>query len=704
LPLVLLADDDAAARLILREAIVQTECEVVEAENGAQAVDLFEACRPDLVILDVMMPVMDGYEACRRVRAAPGGETVPVLMLTGLDDLESILRAYEAGATDFATKPVNWMVLSQRVRYMLRMGHALAALVESEARLAEAQRMAGLGNWEWDIPNNRLHWSDEIYHLLGYAVQSFDPGMESFLDRVHPDDLETVKTAIDQALRGAAPCNISLRTLQPDGGSRVLHARGEVARDADGRALRMSGTIQDVTERQRAEDRIRFLAYYDTLTQLPNRQLFAEQLELLLAAARRHGRKIAVLYLDIDRFKYINDTLGHGAGDQLIRQVAQRLQQCLRDTDRLTHGQPEAADSRLARLGGDEFTITLSEITRADDVAKVASRVLDSVTQPFSLNRHDVIVTASVGISLFPDDSASAEALLMNADTAMYHAKESGGNAYAFFSHAMNVDAAGRLALENRLRRALERREFLLHYQPQVDIASGRVIGAEALIRWQHPEVGMVPPDKFIPLAEETGLIVPIGEWVLREVCAQIMAWLAAGLPPVRVAVNFSARQFRDRKLLDTLRQAIAESGVDPQRLEMEITESAIMHNPVEAIATLDAVKAMGLNIAVDDFGTGYSSLGYLQRFPLDVLKIDRSFIRDIVADPDDAAITSAIVALARKLDIRTVAEGVETDDQLAILRQYGCDLMQGYLFSKPLPAQDFAAMLADPAARRSAT
>jgi diguanylate cyclase (GGDEF)-like protein/PAS domain S-box-containing protein len=693
--LVLLADDDIAARLILREAIEQAGCEVVEAENGAQAIDIHLARRPDLVILDVMMPILDGYDACRRIRGADGGATVPILMLTGLDDTDSIKRAYEVGATDFATKPVNWVVLGQRVRYMLRMGQVLADLVESRARLAHAQQMARLGNWEWDIVADRLHWSDEVFRLFGFEVNAVVPQVEAFMDRIHPEDRERVRDAIEHALRDDAPYNLDHRVLLPDGGLRILHAQGSVTRDAEGRAVRMSGTTQDVTERQQAENRIRFLAYYDTLTKLPNRQLFAEHLNRLLASARRHQRRVAVLYMDLDRFKYVNDTLGHSAGDHLLRQVAQRLQHSLRDSDLVAHAGLDEIEKSLARLGGDEFTVTLSEAGRSDEVAKVASRVLDIVSQPYRLEGQDVTVTASLGISLFPEDGDNVETLLMNADTAMYHAKDSGRNAYAFFSHGMNVDAAARLALENRLRHALDRREFMLHYQPQVDIAGGRLVGAEALIRWYHPELGLVPPDKFIPLAEETGLIVDIGNWVLREACAQATAWQAAGLPPIRVAVNISARQFRDKTLVEVVRRVLAETGLDADRLELEITESAIMHNPGEATAILDTLKAMGLHIAVDDFGTGYSSLAYLKRFPIDVLKIDRSFIRDIVTEPDDAAITSAIVALARKLDIKTVAEGVETDDQVAILRQYGCHLLQGFLFSKPLPPVDFAARLA---------
>jgi len=703
-PVVLVADDDMASRLLVRESLEQAGLQVVEAENGLEAVARFSENQPQLVLLDVVMPEMDGYATCAALRKLPGGQAVPILMLTGLDDVESINRAYEMGATDFATKPINWLILRHRVRYMLRAGQVLDELQRSQSRLTTAQRTARLGNWEWDLVSGRGHWSAEVYRLLGFEPGEFRPDYGKFIERVHPDDRGAINAAVEAAQTAGTSYAVDYRLTLPDGLIRHLHVQGLVDSDADGRPVLMLGTVQDISERKQSEERIRNLAYYDSLTHLPNRQLYNEQLNFALSSARRHTSKVATVLFDLDHFKRINETLGHSVGDRLLVAVAERLRQCVRDYDAVSR--PEADSGKggttLARLGGDEFILAMADIDRVEDAAKAAHRLIQAMQAPFRLDEHEIVVTASIGISLYPDDGADAETLLKNADSALYHAKDAGRNNYQFYNQSMNDRAFARLSLEGSLRRALENQEFLLHYQPQVDAQSGAIIGAEALIRWRHPDLGLVSPLDFIPLAEESGLIVPIGEWVLQTACTELKAWQAAGNGTLRMAVNLSGRQFRQQDLVETVQRAISAAGIAPQSLELEITESMLMQDATETTRLLDNLKALGVKLSVDDFGTGYSSLSYLKRFPLDALKIDRSFIRDIASDPDDAAITTAILAMAGGLGLEVVAEGVETMEQLGFLRSRNCQMIQGYLFSKPLPSEEIRALLREQTAGKT--
>jgi PAS domain S-box-containing protein len=696
-PLILVADDDTTVREVVREALLHAGYAVEEARDGQEAVARFERLDPDLVILDVRMPRMDGFQACAELRSRPGGDTVPILILTGLDDLESITRAYEAGATDFASKPFNLIVLGHRVRYMLRARRTLEELRRSQVRLASAQRIARLGHWERDVRTNEMAWSDEIYRLFGLEPGSCAPSQETYLNLVHPEDRERVVRADEEALAGVKPYNLDLRIRTGDGEVRFLHDQAEIVPDEHGRPARMAGTLQDITDRKRAEEQIRLLAYYDGLTRLPNRVLSMERLKLALENARRQSRTLAVLFLDLDQFKRINDTLGHGAGDRLLQGVAERLKKCLRSSDTIARGDPldplDPSDT-IARLGGDEFIISLTDIARGEDAGRVAERILDALNEPFRLGEQDVLIGGSIGISLFPHDGADVEALLRNADAAMYHVKDSGRGAFQFYNQSMNAAARERLALEGRLRKALERGELLLHFQPQVDTDSGAIVGAEALVRWKHPDLGLVSPAQFIPLAEETGLILPIGEWVLRTACAQGKAWQEGGHGGLHVSVNLSGRQFRQQPLVSVVSRVVGETGFDPRHLELELTESVLMRDAEETVKTLDGLKALGLRISVDDFGTGYSSLSYLTRFPIDILKIDRSFVREIVTGRGEAAITSAIIAMAQGLDLGVVAEGVETEKQMAHLRRRGCRMMQGFLFGRPVPAEELTRTL----------
>jgi diguanylate cyclase (GGDEF)-like protein len=440
-------------------------------------------------------------------------------------------------------------------------------------------------------------------------------------------------------------------------------------------------------ERERAaqEERIRHQAYHDALTGLPNRASFTEHLEESMRRAKRAGWPLALLFLDLDLFKRVNDSLGHDAGDRLLRVAAERIRRSVREAD------------MLFRMGGDEFTVLLEDVRGPEEAAMVATRVLEGIAEPLQLQHHEIAVTASIGIALYPRDDVVGERLVKSADTAMYRAKELGRNRYAFFAREMNERVESQLLMEQALRRALKNKEFVLHFQPRVSATSGRATGAEALLRWKHPEWGVVEPARFVPLLEETGLVVPVGAWVLAEACRQAAAWQSSGLPPLRVSVNLSSRQFRSEALFDAVSEALRASQLAPQLLELELTESLLIENVEHAMGVMGKLKAIGVAISIDDFGTGYSSLGYLKRFPIDSLKIDRSFVRDIATSPKDAAIVKAISALARSLGIGLIAEGVEEPWQVEFLRARHCTEMQGYLFSKPLAAEELPAALARP-------
>ncbi len=564
-PLVLLVDDDPMIRLLVRETLQQKGFVVEEAENGKIALGVMETCQPDVILLDVLMPEMDGFETCRALRELPQGEHVPIMMMTGLDDLESINHAFETGATDFITKPLNYAILGHRVRYLLRTMLAFEGLRKSKK---------------------------EIHHL----------------------------------------------------------------------------------------------AFYDALTNLPNRRLFSDRLQQAVEVARRTDSLAGVLFIDIDNFKRINDSFGHSIGDKLLRTVASQIVNCLRRSDSVCRDADEEVVS-VARLGGDEFTVLLSQLEKAEDAARVARRVLDAISVPLMLGTEDIVVTPSIGISVYPYDGDDVEALVKNADTAMFHAKKQGKNNYQFYTNSMSNSAVERMTLETALRKALSKEQFRLHYQPKIDLGNGKVVGLEALIRWEHPEMGLISPADFIPLAEDSGLIVPIGEWVLRTACSWMSNWQQAGHQSLRIAVNLSACQFRQTALNEMVRRVLQDAGLDARWLELELTESVIMDDIQTSSIVLRSLKEMGVHVSMDDFGTGYSSLSMLKRLPLDTLKIDQSFVRDITTDADDAAIIDAIISLAHSLRLRVIAEGVETRGQLEFLRSRGCDEAQGYLYAHPMDA-----------------
>jgi diguanylate cyclase (GGDEF)-like protein/PAS domain S-box-containing protein len=555
------------------------------------------------------------------------------------------------------------------------------ALKESEEQFRQLAHNIPQVFWMTDIDQKQLIYFSPAWETVsGQALAQVKSNPRSWLDAVHPEDRERVRAGRARAADGSY--DELFRVVRPDGTVRWLHDRAFPVRDESGKAYRIAGIAEDVTERKLAEQQLTHLAHYDVLTNLPNRALFYDRLKQALAQAKRNEWIVAVMFIDLDRFKGVNDTMGHAVGDQLLRQVSSRLSRSVR------------AGDTVGRLGGDEFAIVMSGLTCANDANLVAQKIMTTFNAPFTLEDTDTYVTASIGITLYPDDGTGHDMLIKNADAAMYRAKDAGRNSYRFYTPEMNARALEILSVQNSLRRALDRDEFLLYYQPKASLADGSIVGVEALLRWRHPRRGLVSPAEFIPVLEETGLIVQVGQWVIGTACAQINAWRRAGIEPVPVAVNLSARQFQSVDLSDSIIAALENWGVEPRLIELEITESSLMRNADGAVVTLERLRSYGLKVSIDDFGTGYSSLAYLKRFPLHALKIDRSFVSDISSVSDDAPIIRAVISMAHSLGLRVVAEGVETETQLSFLAAHGCDEIQGYYFSRPVAAEDCAILL----------
>jgi diguanylate cyclase (GGDEF)-like protein/PAS domain S-box-containing protein len=562
-----------------------------------------------------------------------------------------------------------------------RRKQAEQALRESEAHLRLAMEAAQMGMWYWEAETDRFVYSEGLAALFGLAANAPMVDYRVLQRRLHPEDRELFEATMRHAVKQGADFQVDYRVTWDDGSVHWVSNRGQVHRSPDGRALRVIGAGMDITDRKLAEQRIAHMAHHDALTGLPNRVLLRDRIQQAIAQAHRNDAQLAVLFLDLDRFKTINDSLGHQLGDRLLQSVASRILVCVREGD------------TVSRVGGDEFVIVIPGVSAAGDASAVAAKILEVLSSAFHLNGNDLHVNASIGISLYPADGLDAETLMRNADTAMYHAKDSGRANFQYFTQHMNVAAQQRLSLENALRRALENGEFEVHYQPLYDLRDRSITGFEALVRWSPPGREMVMPSEFIAAAEESGLIVPLGEWVLREALRQARTWQSAGRP-LMIAVNVSALQLSRPSFVERLRGLIEQTGIDAALVELEVTEGVIIEGAGDARESLDRIAAFGVGIAIDDFGTGYSGLAYLKRLPINTVKIDQSFVRDLTVDPDDAAIVTAIVAMSKSLGVDVVAEGVETEEQLAELKALGCHRAQGYLLAPPMPAAAITKLL----------
>jgi len=843
--LVLVVDDDTTVRMVAREILEQADFTVEEATNGQEALEVFSRIQPDIILLDISMPKMDGFEVCTRLRKKQKGEDIPILMVTGTNDLESINRAYEVGATDFITKPINWLILNQRVRYMLRASSAFHQLQKSKITLSKAQQIARLGSWEMDIESEQFVCSEELNRIYGLNSQSSIDHYEAFLKFVHPDEQEYISRLFVRSFEQGRPFQADHRIISNNGTERIVSQQVEVSLNEEGQVVQLTGTIQDITERKRSElleiDRSRVMemilqgeapntimlelmriierqrpgtscsvclrrdnklhvegalhlpqdfilaidgqlikpdmgccsaaAYYgdtvtvpditksiywknsrdfaltnnlkaciavpifsgkgqvlgsiglyyqknytsddsdrhlleilsqlvaiaterhklteqlfhithhDGLTGLPNRSLFQDQLGQGIALASRLEEKMAIVYIDLDRFKYINDSYGHHIGDLFLKQVAERVHNITYDNDNIP----------FARLGGDEFVLLLKNTSR-QAITKFVTKLLNLLTTPVKIEDYELHISASIGISVYPDDGLDSVTLQRKADIAMYFSKNHGGNRYTFFTSELHQTVIERLQLENEMRKSLERKEFQLHYQPQFRLDSQELIGVEALLRWNHLELGLISPAKFIPIAEETGLIVPLGTWVLQKACEQNAMLQKNEFRPFKVGVNVSAIQLREPDFFNVVQEALQTSGLAPQWLELEVTETALIQSLERVTKCFVALRKFGVSIAVDDFGTGYSSLAYLKGLPIDYLKVDRSFVNDIgtlnKSSKQAQALMKTIVNLARDLDLKLVAEGIETLEQCNFLQEAGFDIGQGFYFQKPMSEQ----------------
>ncbi len=683
-PLVLVADGDPTIRLLARAALESLGLAVAEAAAGDEALRAFARQRPALVLLGVPLQGLDGFAVCEALRLEHGALDLPIVMMTGHDDTPAMDRAFEVGATDFVTKPVPWKALGQRVRHLLRGNAALFDLRRSRGQLERAQQLAQMASFEIELATDDVTASETLRSLAGFAPDEALT-LDALLGRVHAEDLEGALAALRRAREGVVEVPSQIRISAGARGPRVLQMAAGLVFDSDSIPTALELMVQDVTESQAVYQQASFLAYHDPLTGLGNRALFRGQLDAAIARGTRDGTRVGVLYLDLDHFKRVNDTLGHSAGDRLLLIVAERLRRCIRSSDGVARV-TETDNGLISRLGGDEFTVVFPGITDAYDLAEVARRFQRVLGEPFELDGRQVLIRASIGIAVWPLDGADSEQLLRNADAAMYSAKERGRNDFQFYSQSLNEAALRRLELEGRLRFAAERGELELHFQPRVAGATGAITGFEALLRWRDPERGMVMPGDFIAVAEETGLIVPIGDWVLRRACETVRRWDDAGLPPATLSVNVSARQLRGEGFVANVRAYTRELGIDPRRLEVEITESTLVGATESMIGALAALRELGVRIAIDDFGTGYSCLGYLRTLPVDTLKVDRVFVAQIAERESERALTAAIVAMGQALGLRVVAEGVETTGQAYLLSSWGCDELQGYLISRPLP------------------
>jgi diguanylate cyclase (GGDEF)-like protein len=584
----------------------------------------------------------------------------------------------------------------ERLQTLKRLHEEERRRSDAHLRVAEhlkrAQRIAHVGSWEWQRATTRVTCSEEIFRLLGLVAGSA-PAAASLFDLVHEDDRHAFRRWMLDVARGRATQGLDLRVRVRDNEVKYVHVLGEALRAGD-RVVGVAGTVQDATERTQAIQQIHKLAYYDVLTELPNRSRFHEKLAETLELAHRAGRSFALLFLDLDQFKRINDTLGHHVGDDLLRVVAQRLRSVIRTDESAVVPRGRTLERDVCRQGGDEFIVLLDGVTNEEQATRAAERVIERLAQPIAIGGQELFVSASIGIVLYPRDGEDLDALLKNADIAMYHAKSEGRNCFAFYDASMRQATARRLSIEHDLRRAIEGEQFELHYQPQVDIASGRIVGMEALVRWNHPTLGLLWPQHFITIAEEAGLIGAIWEWVFVTSLIQHNAWREEGLPPIPIGVNLSSVQFAEGGLAKRVTEIAEVVGVPFEHIELELTESALVKDWDKAVATLEALRATGIRIAVDDFGTGYSSLSYLRRLPFDKLKLDHALTADASGNPKGAAIARAVIAMAQSLDLTVVAEGVETQHQIDTLTAMGCTIMQGYLLSRPLTVSAMTELL----------
>lgn len=680
-PRIMLVEDEIIVAMDVQQRLEALEYEVVaHATSGDEAVSMANESSPNLILMDIKIRGgMDGIETATKIRER---QDIPIIYVTAFSDETTVKRARITEAYGYLIKPFEDRELRTAIEIALYKHSMEKKLRESEERYALAARAANDGIWDWDLVSGNIYFSPRWKTLLGLKESLNINSPQDWLERVHPEDIESLNSVISNHMEGITPSlECEYRIMHNDGGYRWMLCRGLALYNSDKKPYRFAGSQTDITNRKEIEEQLIHRALHDELTQLPNRALFLDRLRMVLENTRHlDNTSAAVLFLDVDHFKVINDSLGHLCGDELLKEYAHRVKQCLRPGD------------TVARFGGDEFAILVDGFKANEEAVLIAERVCNELKKPFFIQGHEVFNTASIGIVYVSTAYKSVEDLMRDADTAMYYAKNRGRSRYEVFNLSMHERSFNRMQLEAEIRRAIKNNEFVLHYQPIYIINSLKLVGFEALVRWQHPVRGLLLPGEFIQVAEETGLIVPMGEWIMRQACLQAFSWQTSMDNPIKIAVNLSALQFIDDNLVEMVRKVLGETNLNPQLLELELTESIAMRNIEKTMSILNEFHDMGVSISIDDFGSGYSSLDHIRILPTNILKIDQSFIKDL--KQDDSAIVVAIITMAHQLGLKVIAEGVETEDQLTVLNSIHCDQVQGFYLGKSVPPEIAAELL----------
>lgn len=671
---ILVIDDDPVIRLMLAKTLSKSGYIVEETDSGEQGIEKFSTFAPELILLDVMMPGMDGFETCKELRKVSSYNETPVMMLTGLDDESSVDQAFNVGANDFISKPINWSLLVKRVKYLLRDKKINEQLVENEARLRQSQRIAKISYWELSPGNSMVTMSDSFKEQAGLPADK-ELHYSHFMSLVHEDERELIEEKISEILQTGKSYHIDHRIKCKDGKECIFKQHAEAIKDKNGKVTRIIGTLQDITQQRHAESLIEYQHYYDELTDLPNKNLFYDKLNESVKESEDKSL-VAVVFIDIERFNTINESFGHKAGDTIIKEIGSRIKNTLSNR------------GIVARYSGDIFSLILNNIPNLEFAENMLDEIKSSLDDKYIVGEESVFVTNKMGITIYPLDDNEPEQLTENAQFALNNAKVNDSASYVYYSPGMNKNALRKRELEKQIRYALNNDGFKLFYQPQIDLRSKNIIGAEALLRLFSDKDEMISPVDFIPVAEETGLIIEVGYWIIESACQQIREWIDTGIKGVRYGINLSARQFRAPDLVEKLTSSVNRYNLPSEVIDLEITESIAMDDMEETLSILRKFKEHNFTISMDDFGTGHSSLSYLQQLPIDILKIDRAFIKDIGAN---GAIAKTIIDMAHNLNMNVIAEGAEEEEHINFLVDNDCDEVQGFYYSKPLPVDEFS-------------
>jgi len=674
---IFIVDDDHVTRHLVKKVLSNSGYQIFEASNGAEAIALFDDIAPHIVLMDVMMPDVDGYAACRAIREKEDFLELPIIMLTGLNDVESVRTSLDAGATDFISKPINWALFEQRLQYALNARGMHEELQNQKSRLSQAQKLAKLGSWELSIEDNVLICSEELLSLLGLSADETPTDLEALMAYAHPLDKNVVRSHILDAMIKGIGYQLEHRIICNDKREIYVLQHADLKKDRAGNAVKLIGTVQDITELKSTHAIIEHLNYYDLLTDLPNRRLFTEKVKSKVVDAS-HDNAVAIYMLTLDNLRNLSESLGYKATETVLISFSSRLKKLQSDS------------VVISRFNDNTFAIMSSSFSDLSHVKHMTDAIIDLTKKSISIDTHDIFVTVSIGISIYPVDNNTAEATILGAENAMLNASKQGGGRSLFYSEKSNREAQERLDIENDMRKGIQRGEFVPYYQPQIDALTGVITGFEALARWNHPSKGIVAPFHFIDIAEKTGLIIELSRSIIEQACIQTKEWTESGLGDFKLGVNLSIKQFIDHDLCGEIKSILQKTGLVAEQLDIEITESMAATKTSDIVDSLQQLKDIGITISMDDFGTGYSSLSQLQTFPIDVIKIDRSFILDIEG-PGNGVMVKTIIAMSKSLGMNVIAEGVENEQQLSMLLAHGCNNIQGYLFSKPLPAEEFS-------------